>query len=141
MYDGHNTIKVTRGEGIDAFPKALFLMGSGAKASGEVEGREFRIVKEGVYQIYTRLDAGEIYFKSDDETGGLYYFNSSNKIMEGEGSARVSASGMGEANRITVDFNSLSVKIEAISGLSVYPCACKWLSDGEYPIYNTTVSS
>ena len=66
MYEGHNTIKVTRGEGIDAFPKALFLMGSGAKASGEVEGREFRIVKEGVYQIYTRLDAGEgmpAYFK------------------------------------------------------------------------------
>ena len=140
LYNGHNSIRVTRGEGIDAFPKALYLMGSAAKASGEVEGREFRIVKEGLYQIYTRLDAGEIYFKSDDETGGLYYFNSSNKIMEGEGSGKVTASGMGEVTRITVDFNSLGVKFETIGGLSVYPCACKWLNDGEYPIYNTTIS-
>ena len=139
-YQSYNTIRVTRGEGIDAFPKALYLMGSGAKASGEVEGREFRIVKEGLYQIYTRLAAGEIYFKSDQETGTEYTFNSSKTLTEGTTGGSVSASGMGEVSRITVDFNSLGVKIESIGGLSVYPCACKWLNDGEYPIYNTTVS-
>ena len=140
LYQGYNSIRVTRGEGIDAFPKALYLMGSGAKASGEVEGREFRIVEEGVYQIYTRLDAGEVYFKSDEETNTEYTFNSSYKLTEGSTGGNVSASGMGEVSRITVDFNSLGVKFETISGLSVYPCACKWLNDGEYPIYNTTVS-
>ena len=140
LFEGSRSITVTRGEGIDTFPKALYLMGSGAKASGEEEGREFRIVEEGLYQIYTRLADGEIYFQSDEETGTQYYFDSSNILNEGEGSGDVTASGLGEVARITVDFNSLGVKFETISGLSVFPCASRWLNPGEYPIHNTTIS-
>ena len=140
LYDGFKAIVVTRGDGLDAFPQALFLMGSAAQASGEEEGREFRILDEGLYQIYTRLTDGKLYFKSDEATDSRYFFDSSFILSEGEGTADVTASGMGEVCRITVDFNALSVKMETIAGLRVVPCATRWLSDGEYPIYNTTIS-
>ena len=140
LFNSSRAITITRGEGLDNFPKALYLMGTGAKASGEEEGREFRILADGLYQIYTRLTDGKLYFKSDDETNSQYYFDESLVLSEGEGSADVTASNMGEVSRITVDFNALSVKMETISGLQVFPCAARWLNDGEYPIHNTTIS-
>ena len=94
------TITVTRGEGIDNIPAELYLYGSATENSGQ-GGIPFRCVEEGVFQIYTKLSAGNISFKSAT-TGETfsYYIDDSSKLREGEGETAVAASE--EVTRLTV---------------------------------------
>lgn len=111
------TISVTRGEGIDNIPTELYLSGSASKESE----KKFRRTGDGTFCIYTTLGAGEISFKSSDKNDAFsYYVDERPKLREGEGSTQVSASN--ELSRISVDFNTLSMKIDEI-GKSV---RCIW---------------
>lgn len=114
------SISVTRGEGIDNIPTALYLYGSATENSGQ-GGLPFRQVEEGVFQIYTKLSAGKINFKSatSGEAFG-YYIDESSKLKEGEEDMTVSASS--EIVRLTVNFNTLAMTTDRI-GTSV---RCIW---------------
>ena len=114
------TITVTRGEGIDNIPAELYLYGSATENSGQ-GGIPFRCVEEGVFQIYTKLSAGNISFKSAT-TGETfsYYIDDSSKLREGEGETAVAASE--EVTRLTVNFNTMAMTTEKI-GSSV---RCIW---------------
>ena len=68
VYNGYETLNVTRGEGIDNMPERLFVAGSAAKEAGQ----EFRVVEEGLYSIVTRLGAGSLRFTSE-KGGGLVF--------------------------------------------------------------------
>ncbi|MFA6858300.1 MAG: SusE domain-containing protein [Bacteroidales bacterium] len=111
------TISVTRGEGIDNIPEKLYLTGSATRESEN----QFRCISEGVFRIYTLLGNGNIAFRSSDKEDAFkYYVDERPKLREGEGNTPVSASV--ELSRITVDFNTLSMKVEEI-GKSV---RCIW---------------
>ena len=114
------TITVTRGEGIDNIPAELYLYGSATENSGQ-GGIPFRCVEEGVFQIYTKLSAGNISFKSAT-TGETfsYYIDDSSKLREGDGETAVTASE--EVTRLTVNFNTMAMITEKI-GSSV---RCIW---------------
>ena len=114
------SISVTRGEGIDYIPTTLYLYGSATENGGQ-GGLQFRQVEEGVFQIYTRLSAGNIRFKSAT-TGEFfgYYIDDNSKLKEGEGEMSVSASS--EVVRLTVNFNTLGMTTDRI-GTSV---RCIW---------------
>lgn len=104
---GHLT--VTRGEGIDNIPTKLYLYGSAAEA----EGQAFRTVEEGVYQIFTQLKDGAIYFKSGTTDDAFaYYIDTTGKLKEGSSTTAANAST--GVSRITVDFNTMSMKVDAI---------------------------
>ncbi|MCF0175967.1 MAG: SusE domain-containing protein [Bacteroidales bacterium] len=126
--DLSRTLSVTRGEGIDNFPKTLFLKGAGSVGVGEKEGRAFRIVEDGVYQIYTKLANGPIYFESEPETASTYYHRDG-KLLEGNGNSSVETSGVGQVARITVNFNTLKVTQETISGVRVAFNTGKFFAD------------
>lgn len=117
-----STIEVTRGEGIDNLPSALFLYGSATENGGQ-GGQQFRKVSDGVFRIYTKLTAGNIEFRSSTSPDAFtYYIDQQNngKLKEGPGTTTVD--GKNDISRITVDFNTMSMIIDNI-GSSV---RCIW---------------
>ena len=111
LYQGSNTISVTRGEGIDNMPANLFVNGTAAAEAGQ----EFRVVEEGVYSIVTRLKAGKLRFTSEKSGGDVFYATSASKLVEGDGDYNVAEAPATGLARITVNFNTLNLKIESIS--------------------------
>jgi|SRR3712207_5551999 len=107
------TLSVTRGEGIDNLPKELYLYGD-ATENGGTGGQKFRQMSDGVFRIYTKLTAGNVYFKSSSSSDGFSYFIDSkdNKLKEGDGKVKVD--GANDVSRITVDFNSMKMTVENI---------------------------
>lgn len=109
-YDGYETLSVTRGEGIDNMPERLFVAGSAAKEAGQ----EFRVVEEGLYSIVTRLGAGSLRFTSEKGGGLVFHASEAGKLVEGEGDYSVAEAPATGLARITVNFNTLSLKIESV---------------------------
>lgn len=109
-YDGYASLSITRGEGIDNMPEKLYVGGAAAKEAGQ----EFRVVEEGLYVIYTKLGAGTLNFTSEKSGGFTFYSDNSGKLVEGEGSYNVDSAPASGLARITVNFNTLGVKIEEI---------------------------
>ena len=109
-YDGYETLSVTRGEGIDNMPERLFVAGSAAKEAGQ----EFRVVEEGLYSIVTRLGAGSLRFTSEKGGGLVFHASEAGKLVEGEGDYAVAEAPATGLARITVNFNTLSLKIESV---------------------------
>src|SRR5690554_1227183 len=114
------SIQVTRGEGIDNIPTALFLHGSATENGGQT-GIPFRMVEEGVFQIYTTLSEGEMIFKSAASGEAFsYYIDDTSKLREGE--VAMAAPALDQVVRLTVDFGTMSMKTDII-GNSV---RCIW---------------
>ena len=110
-FNGSQSLRVTRGEGIDNMPERLYVAGSAALEPGQ----EFRVVSEGLYSIVTRLGAGSLYFTPEKNGGNPYHASAEAKLIEGAGSYALEAAPATGLGRITVDFNTLSLKIESIS--------------------------
>jgi len=102
-------IKVTRGEGIDNMPADLYLYGTAA----EKEGQHFRAASEGKFVIYSKLGEGNMQFRSSLSQDAFSYFaDASGKLKESE--EYTNAPKVEGIARITVDFNTLTVKVETI---------------------------
>ena len=110
VFDGYETLNVTRGEGIDNMPERLYVAGSAAKEAGQ----EFRVVEEGLYSIVTRLGAGSLRFTSEKGGGLVFHASAAGKLVEGEGDYTVQEAPATGLARITVNFNTLSLKIESV---------------------------
>ena len=110
LYNGYETLRVTRGEGIDNIPEHLYISGSGAKESGQ----EFRVASEGLYIIYTQAGAGEIKMSSEKGGGYAFYADENGKLNEGDGAYVLYEAPSTGLVRITVDFNTLGFKVEEI---------------------------
>lgn len=109
MVDKTAAIKVTRGEGIDNIPADLYLYGTGA----EKEGQHFRSASEGKFIIYAKLKSGKIQFRSATSGDAFTYFaDAAGKLKEAD--SEMDAPVKDGITRITVDFNTLSVKADAI---------------------------
>ena len=110
VFDGYETLNVTRGEGIDNMPERLYVAGSAAKEAGQ----EFRVVEEGLYSIVTRLGAGSLRFTSEKGGGLVFHASAAGKLVEGEGDYTVQEAPATGLARITVNFNTLSLKVESV---------------------------
>lgn len=109
-YNGYETLRVTRGEGIDNMPERLYVAGAAAREAGQ----EFRVVSEGLYSIVTRLEAGSLHFTSEKNGGSVYHASAAGKLIEGDGDYQVETAPSTGLARITVDFNTLGIKIESV---------------------------
>ncbi len=115
LSEAFNDIEVVRGEGIDNMPDSLYLYGAGNESQGQ-NGTLFRRAKDGVYILYSKIGAnGELLLKgqSGDETFDYTLVNGKLK----EGSATIIIPPNSQPYRITVDFNTLSIKSELISNV------------------------
>lgn len=114
MFDGFETITLTRGDVIDAIPEKLFINGAAAREAGQ----EFRATEKGIFVIFTRLDAGKVRFTSEKTGGTGYYVDATGRLSQGEGDYSIDAAPESGLARVTVNFNTLNVKVEEI-GTSV----------------------
>lgn len=138
-------LTVTRGEGIDNFPSDLYLYGNVTENNG-AGGLPFRKAADGVFVIYSKIPAaGDIFFKSSTATDGFSYFaTSAGKLKEGSGKYAVQANN--NPYRITVDYNTLSVKTEVISDVRAIWGATfgvignlQYISNGVFKADNCTI--
>lgn len=102
------TMTLTRGEGIDDNPESLAIAGDAALEAGQV----FRKVKDGEFSIVTRLQAGSLYFTEGESR---YYLGTSGKLVKGSDSYALATAPSTGLARVTVSFNTLSMKIEEIN--------------------------
>ncbi len=108
-------IEVTRGEGIDNMPNSLYLFGAGNENNG-AEGSLFRKAADGIYVIYSQvIGSGELEFKGKVGEEEYSYFLDNDKLKEGVGTMTVAPNT--NPYRITVDFNTLSIKTELITNV------------------------
>lgn len=118
--DKYASIQVTRGEGIDNIPTSLFLYGSATENGGQT-GIPFRMVEDGVFQIYTTLSEGDMIFKSAASGEAFsYYIDETSKLREGD--VAMAAPASDQVVRLTVDFGTMSMKTDVV-GNSV---RCIW---------------
>lgn len=108
---GSKSISITRGDGIDVFPEQLVIGGSAAVEAGQL----FKQSEEGVYTIITRLQAGSLFFASEDGSA-RYVLGASGVLTEtsGDDSFELSAAPATGLGRMTVNFNTLSVSCESL---------------------------
>lgn len=112
-------IEIVRGDGIDNMPQSLYLHGEGNETQG-ASGTLFRKAKDGVYVLYTKINGnGEVSLKGQSDGESYEYMVENGKLKEGNGTIKLSANN--NPYRITVDFNTLSVKSELISNVK-----CIW---------------
>ncbi|SFC39227.1 SusE outer membrane protein [Parapedobacter composti] len=108
-------IEVTRGEGIDNMPDQLYLYGPGNESNG-AEGSLFRKASDGVYIIYTQVSgSGDLELKGKIGNEEFGYHLDGQKLRDGAGTIRIAPNA--NPYRITVNFNTLSVKTETISNV------------------------
>ncbi len=118
------TISLTRPDGLSLIPDELYLYGSAAEQDGG-EGRAFRKASEGVFDIFTVLTDGDIYFKSSTGDDAVsFHIGADGELTDSEGTTAVTATDLNPdknyiAERITVDFNTLSMTREKISELNI----------------------
>jgi hypothetical protein len=112
-------IEVVRGEGIDNMPESLYLHGTGNESQGQ-QGTLFRKAKDGVYVVYSKVGGnGDLLLKGLSGNESFDYTIDNGKLKEGSGSLQLAPHT--NPYRITVDFNTLSVKSELISNVR-----CVW---------------
>ncbi len=91
-------------------PSELAIQGSGA----ETAGAAFRKVEDGIFVLYAKLGAGEIYFQGDGKT----YFQGEESLMQGEGSHAVEGT-TDIPYRIEVNFKTLVVDIKSVDKVAI----------------------
>ncbi len=110
-----NDIEVTRGEGIDNMPDNLYLYGEGNESNG-AQGSLFRKAADGIYIIYSKVAGnGELEIKGKVGEEEFGYYLDGTKLKEGEGVLNLTPNA--NPYRITVNFNTLSIKTEVISNV------------------------
>ncbi|MBD1431857.1 SusE domain-containing protein [Sphingobacterium sp. DN00404] len=110
-----NDIEVTRGEGIDNMPDNLYLYGEGNESNG-AQGSLFRKAADGIYIIYSKVAGnGELAIKGTVGEEEFGYYLDGTKLKEGEGVLTLTPNA--NPYRITVNFNTLSIKTEVVSNV------------------------
>lgn len=115
---------VVRPAGLATIPDKLYLYGS-ATANDVGGGQEFRQVSDGKFEIFTVLTDGELCFKSSTaDDAANFFIKDDGKLTDDDGTMTITATDLDPeknylAERITVDFNTLSMKREKIGELHI----------------------
>lgn len=115
---------VVRPAGLSMIPDELYLYGS-ATANDVGGGQEFRKVSDGVFEIFTVLTDGELCFRSStSDDAANFFINDEGKLTDDDGTMTVTATDLDEeqnyiAERLTVDFNKLSMTREKVGDLHI----------------------
>lgn len=109
------TITLSRPAGLE-IPDKLYLHGAGNE-NGGTAGLLFRQASDGVFVIYTKVNAGALNLKGEVGTDVIDYHINGATLEEGTESITVAPNVGASATRITIDFNALTMKAEVISNV------------------------
>lgn len=127
--DEANALILERPMGFAEFPTALSLVGDATESADDASNPErFRLVEEGVYELYTSLKPGTYQFKGAFNDGERSFFLDGNgTLAEGEGATTADAA---ELVRLTIDFNTAQSSIDRITHIHVF-----------MPAYNASIGT
>lgn len=108
-------------EGFAEIPDELFIAGEATEGGTDVAASlPFKLVGNGEYEIFTKLEAGKKYIFTDRKSaeGRIFYSEDQTKIKEGEtGSNSIAKTAV---YRIRIDFNVAAVTYTEIKNMGVY---------------------
>lgn len=110
------TINITRLMGFSEIPAQVFVTGEGSEGGADAaQAVAMTSPEAGVFEVFTKLEAGKSYSFIDNKTGSKRVFyvdgNTLKESLDGTQSATVAQTGV---YRITVDFNIASVAMQQV---------------------------
>lgn len=100
-----------------AAAKSLFIYGAASEYGENIEGaREFLVIGEKQYQLYTKLTAGEYSLVSSNKDDAITYVLNEGQLVEGEGTLLNETEAV---YRITADLVAKTITFEAITGIQL----------------------
>ncbi|TGE04800.1 SusE domain-containing protein [Hymenobacter fodinae] len=139
------TIQVERPAGFSVIPGNLYLTGSGTEAGATLgQAMPFKRVSAGVFELYTKLSAGDV--KIVDQTTGTptSYYVSGNKLLQGN--TTTSPATTAGVYRMTLDFNNGSAILTEIQSVGLWVSAqnkvtvtLPYVGKGVWKIENTPI--
>ncbi|RZJ55746.1 MAG: hypothetical protein EOO44_02080 [Flavobacterium sp.] len=114
------TLRLKRPAGIGEIPAELFIYGSGFEAKDLQSAMKFKKIEEGVFEIFASLSNGEIKLCNAVTGNKVYYIlGNNNKLIEADNESAITMNGTGNAYRIVVDFNLLTIKTTEIRSVQM----------------------
>jgi len=108
-------------EGFAEIPDELFITGEGSEGGAAIaQALPFKLVGNGEYEIFTKLEAGKKYIFTDRKAadGRIFYSEDQTKLKESEsGSNTVAKTAV---YRIRIDFNVATITYSEIKSMGVY---------------------
>lgn len=99
-----------RPAGIAEIPNELYVYGSGFEAKEIGAAMKCKKIDDGVFEIFAAVSNGDIKLCNSTADEKVYYkLDANNKMIESEDQSGIVMSGTGNAYRIIVDFNLLTV--------------------------------
>ena len=115
-----NVLRLKRPAGISDIPATLFIYGNGFEADSFATAMQFKMIAEGKFEIIASLTDGNIKLCNSLQEDRTYYqLGLNNKITEADGEADITVTGTGNAYRIVVDFNLLTISYTEIQNIQM----------------------
>lgn len=116
-------IQLTRPAGFAELPANLYLTGSASEGGDNIANAvQFKKLEDGVFEIYTSLQAGTYWLTDQNSAGGKQFYIEGTVLKEG--ATTVTVTGTTKIYRMKLDFNVASVlDVTEIQSLGLYMSA------------------
>ena len=109
-----------RPAGISEIPNELYIYGPGFEAKEIETAMKCKKIEDGVFEIFAAVSNGEVKLCNSTGNEKVYYkLDSNNKLIESEDQSGIVMSGTGNAYRIIVDFNLLTIATTEIQSIQL----------------------
>lgn len=109
-----------RPAGISEIPNELYIYGPGFEAKEIETAMKCKKIEDGVFEIFAAVSNGEIKLCNSIGNEKVYYkLDGNNKLIESEDQSGIVMSGTGNAYRIIVDFNLLTIAATEIKTIQM----------------------
>lgn len=116
------TLTITSLSGFSEIPDEVFITGEGSEAGASLaDAVPFKLVGQGEFEIYTKLEAGKSYYFVDRQSGSprIFYTDNNTALKEAveEGAITPEKTGI---YRIELDFNVATIAYTQITKMSLF---------------------
>jgi len=113
-----NTISITRLAGFEDMPIDIYITGEGSEGGTDLsKAQKMKALGEGVFEIYTKLTAGNPFYFTDGITGTPRKFYTADGLVKEDGTTTISAEGV---YAITLDFATGACTYTLVTRIGFY---------------------
>jgi len=137
-------LEVQRPAGFATLPPNLYISGAGTEAASLAQALPFKRTAPGIFEIYTRLSAGDVKL-TDGTTGSptTYYFMGQNLLQGNTGTSPTSTP---KVYRIRLDFNNGSATLTEIVSVGLWfstynmvTVVLPYIGNGQWKVLRTPI--
>ncbi|MDD4515165.1 SusE domain-containing protein [Massilibacteroides sp.] len=120
--EASRTLTITSLSGFTEIPDEVFITGEGSETGTTLsDALPFKLVGQGEFEIYTKLEAGKSYYFTDRNSGSprIFYTDNNTSLKEAEEEGAITPQKTG-VYRIELDFNVATISFTEITKMSVF---------------------